>query len=45
MDACPKRYRKKIMTDATFESWRHDFAFSFSSGLPTNYGGGTARQC
>ena len=41
----PKRYSKKIMNDATFESGRHDFTFLFSSRCsrsPTNYGG-TAR--
>ena len=41
MDACSKRYSKKIMTDATFDL-SPDFTFSFRSGLPTNYGG-TAR--
>ena len=28
----PKRYSKKVMTDATFESCRHDFTFSFIAG-------------
>ena len=42
----PKRYSKKIMTDATFESCRYDFTFSFIAGpqLTMVVLHGTARQ-